>query len=384
MVAEREPVRLGLLLSGSENWIGGVYYVLNLIRGLTAYKNAGGNFELYVLCTGQLPSDVYLTLDALKVNYDKTDEISLPTKFVRRMKYGANSNRHTAAFVDVNQIDILYPLLSYDLSHASIGCKVIYWIPDFQHKILPDFFSQEELLSRDDKFEKIANNAKHLILSSNDALIHFDRFYQDSKASTTVLQFKSIIDKDNLPPTDQVRVKYEIPEKYFMVANQFWAHKNHKVVLEAIKILTDAGLAVPVVFSGKPYDNRQPEYYDGLLNYIEESNLTHSVYMVGFIPREEQLTLMRGSLAVVQPSLFEGWSTVIEDAKSLQKQVICSSINIHKEQLGSKGLYFEQFDYEGLSNLLLRIFNEKEQSFEFPVVTDVKYGERLFYILKNA
>ncbi len=39
---------------------------------------------------------------------------------------------------------------------------------------------------------------------------------------------------------------------------------------------------------------------------------------LGFIDRGEQLQLMKNSIAIVQPSLFEGWSTVVEDTKAMQ------------------------------------------------------------------
>jgi hypothetical protein len=35
---------------------------------------------------------------------------------------------------------------------------------------------------------------------------------------------------------------------------------------------------------------------------------------------------MKNATAIMQPSLFEGWSTVIEDAKSLQVPVIASDL----------------------------------------------------------
>ncbi|RIW14372.1 glycosyltransferase, partial [Algoriphagus lacus] len=48
--------------------------------------------------------------------------------------------------------------------------------------------------------------------------------------------------------------------------------------------------------------------------------------------------------AVIQPSLFEGWSTVIEDAKSLNVQVICSNLPVHIEQLSLNGIYFNPYN----------------------------------------
>ena len=42
---------------------------------------------------------------------------------------------------------------------------------------------------------------------------------------------------------------------------------------------------------------------------------------------------MSGSIAIIQPSYFEGWSTVVEDAKAMNQFVIASDIAVHKEQL---------------------------------------------------
>jgi hypothetical protein len=42
---------------------------------------------------------------------------------------------------------------------------------------------------------------------------------------------------------------------------------------------------------------------------------------------------MKNSLAIIQPSLFEGWSTVVEDAKALNKWILLSDIAVHREQI---------------------------------------------------
>ena len=49
---------------------------------------------------------------------------------------------------------------------------------------------------------------------------------------------------------------------------------------------------------------------------------------------------MKNAKAIIQPSLFEGWSTVIEDARSLQVPVIATDLTVNIEQLGDKGKYF--------------------------------------------
>jgi hypothetical protein len=83
--------------------------------------------------------------------------------------------------------------------------------------------------------------------------------------------------------------------------------------------------------------------------------------MLGLISRSDQLLLMRNSQAVIQPSLFEGWSTVIEDAKSLQVPVIASNLKVHIEQLGKDGCYFDPHDPEALGEIL-RCYPERDMN----------------------
>ncbi len=52
------------------------------------------------------------------------------------------------------------------------------------------------------------------------------------------------------------------------------------------------------------------------------------------------IALMRGAKAVLNPSLFEGWSTTVEEARALGVPLILSDIAVHREQMGNKAHYF--------------------------------------------
>ena len=51
---------------------------------------------------------------------------------------------------------------------------------------------------------------------------------------------------------------------------------------------------------------------------------------------------MRKAMAVIQPSLFEGWSTVVEDARALGKPMILSDFPVQIEQDPPSSDYFER------------------------------------------
>jgi len=147
------------------------------------------------------------------------------------------------------------------------------------------------------------------------------------------MQFAVTHPKSALAKRSELLTKYNLPDQYYICSNQFWRHKNHKTVLEAIAVLKQRGITVTIAFTGKEHDSRYPGYFEELQAKALELNVVENIKFLGFISREDQLALMKHSVAVIQPSLFEGWSTVVEDAKSLNVPIICSDLDVHKEQL---------------------------------------------------
>jgi glycosyltransferase involved in cell wall biosynthesis len=79
---------------------------------------------------------------------------------------------------------------------------------------------------------------------------------------------------------------------------------------------------------------------------------------LGIIPHDHLFQLMRQSLAVLQPSIFEGWSTTVEEVKSLGKRIILSDLPVHREQNPPQARYFDPQNPEVLAAELLKAFAE--------------------------
>jgi len=79
------------------------------------------------------------------------------------------------------------------------------------------------------------------------------------------------------------------------------------------------------------------------------------------IEYEDVALLMRQSVCIVNPSLFEGWSTTVEEGKSLGKKILLSDIPVHREQSPERGLYFPSNDPEALAELMLHTINNYNQ-----------------------
>ena len=93
-------------------------------------------------------------------------------------------------------------------------------------------------------------------------------------------------------------------------------------------------------------------HFSKILDFIEKEQLTGQVYLLGLIPRNDQIGIFRKAAAVIQPSCFEGWSTVVEDSRAIGRPIFISDIPVHREQAPPKAIYFSPLSDSILADLL--------------------------------
>ena len=230
------------------------------------------------------------------------------------------------------------------------------WIPDFQHMRLPEFFDETERATRDLSFREICTRCDRVLLSSFAAQEDLKRFMPACLQKSRVLQFVSnVADISKATSERDICEKYGIEGAYLHLPNQFWRHKNHQIVIDALYLLKQRNKAVTVVCTGNTVDHRHPEYFEALMRHVAEYGLLDSFRVLGVVPYADLLALMKGAAALLNPSLFEGWSTTVEEAKALGKKIVLSNIDVHLEQAPSGGRYFDPHDAEALATLLEEI-----------------------------
>jgi glycosyltransferase involved in cell wall biosynthesis len=353
-----KPFRIGLIMYSDRLWIGGTEYAKNIIFALASLpKDIQNTFEISLLTNKSEDHDFIESVKRyLKKVYFIEDEI-VPRTLLNRIKWRIIGqlfkipNYRFDTFFKKNNFDFVYPYFSSQKGPAFK--KSAAWIPDFQHKYLPQYFTAKEIRERDMAFGLIAKNASTVVLSSKCAAADFKTFYPEAALKAEVLSFRSIPQArwSECNPMDTQK-KYCLPDKFFIISNQFWQHKNHLTVFSALKLLKDRALKPVIVCTGHIYDYRQPEYSDTILRTIHQFGLSQQVYLLGLIPRLDQIQLLRRSIAIIQPSLFEGWSTAIEEAKGMGKPAILSDFPVHLEQAPSLGRYFDRTSPESLAQVM--------------------------------
>ena len=61
---------------------------------------------------------------------------------------------------------------------------------------------------------------------------------------------------------------------------------------------------------------------------------------------------MSASSALINPSLFEGWSTTVEEARAMGVPMLLSDFDVHLEQMGNHAIYFDRHAPQTLADRL--------------------------------
>ncbi|MCB0338388.1 MAG: glycosyltransferase family 4 protein [Bdellovibrionales bacterium] len=355
-----QPKRILLVMQGSESWIGGVNFIKNIIFALSSLPaDLKSLCEIHVLLSKELGQEHYKDIVSLvnKVHF-REDSLNHPVfeqKFLRKIFHRISEfNLSLDAFVRSNNFDFVFPMLAPP--NRATRYRSAVWIPDFQHKHLPQYFTKNEIDFRDTLFARYAKLAFQILLISQDGFKDFANLYPDSVSKCTTLPFRiSPRHEWYLGNPDEVYRRYNLPEKFLLICNQFWQHKNHLLVFKALALQKELGNIIPVVCTGHLGDYRKPDYSDEILSTIAQLGIAEQVYLLGLTPREDQIALVRRSAGLIQPSLFEGWNTSVEEARIMGKHILLSDLAVHREQSPPDALFFKPDSVKDLS--------EKMQSF---------------------
>jgi glycosyltransferase involved in cell wall biosynthesis len=214
---------------------------------------------------------------------------------------------------------------------------------------MPELFSSQELEVREKEFADVFA-CNRIIVSSLDAQADLSSFYSMHVERSRVIQFVADVDSQiSCPSLDEIKKKYAINTPYFHLPNQFWIHKNHVVVINALRILKEQGKRVTVLATGNKADYRRADHFQMLMALVEASGVAEDFRVLGLVPYPDLIALMKYSVALINPSLFEGWSTSVEESKTLGKRIILSDIPVHREQSPVRGVYFDPNNPESLA-----------------------------------
>ena len=144
---------------------------------------------------------------------------------------------------------------------------------------------------------------------------------------------------------------YKLNYGYFFYPAQFWAHKNHYRIIEAVKLLHQEGTQCRVVFVGGDKGN-----YAFLDRIIRGYGLSNYIQSLGFIPAEHMMALYENCQAVIMPTYFGSTNLPPLEAWLLGKPLIYSKL--FSEQSGNAALLIDPDNANSIANAMKSMMDE--------------------------
>jgi glycosyltransferase involved in cell wall biosynthesis len=151
--------------------------------------------------------------------------------------------------------------------------------------------------------------------------------------------------------------RYALPRKFLFYPAQFWQHKNHDRLLQAVAIISRECSDISLVLAGP----RRYEY-QRLVARVEELGLLGRVLFTGYVPDGDLPEFYRRARALVMPTFFGPTNIPPLEAFALGCPVAVSGIYGIPEQVGDAALLFDPRSVQEMAAVIRKIWVDDEIS----------------------
>ena len=255
---------------------------------------------------------------------------------------------------DIKPDLVIYPggeTLSYENKYKSV-------VPvfDIMHKYesYPEINSFRINYSRNLHYKRVVKNASIVFVDSEVGKLQLKESYP-CKNSLKIIKLPY-----TAPPyvftSIKSSFKIDLPKKYLFYPAQFWKHKNHKNLIEALEILkTKHKVKIDLVLVGA-----KKNYYLNVLDVIKKYGLENQIHYFNYVQNDELVYLYKNAFALIMTSTLGPTNIPPLEAIALGCPVIVSDVYAAKEQLDDSALYFNPKDSEDISNKILGLLKNKK------------------------
>jgi glycosyltransferase involved in cell wall biosynthesis len=236
---------------------------------------------------------------------------------------------------------------------------------DLQHRLQPWFpelssngiWAQKEIQNR-----YFLSRASYIITGTDVGRYELELFYNIPKFRIYKLPHPTPAFAFNYENKDALNInkKYNIPHNYIFYPAQFWSHKNHINLLQAVKIINKKyQIQLPLVLTGSDKGN---------LEYVEKTifdlGLSKQIYLLGFVPQSDLYAFYKNASLLAYVSLCGPENLPPLEAFAAKCPVLASNISGSEEQLGNAVLFCDPKSPDDIAEKIynLHINNELKKT----------------------
>ncbi|MFN9265572.1 MAG: glycosyltransferase [Acidobacteriota bacterium] len=224
-------------------------------------------------------------------------------------------------------------------------------MPDVQHEFFPEFFDAGVLQWRRQTYGPTALNCDVLFTLSEHAKATIVEKFRVNPDKMRVIHLDADAEfKRPLPvAATPVFTALRLPERYLYFPANFWPHKNHANVLQALRLVLDAGVDLQLVLSGSPADFGPVEREIGRLG------LRDAVRMLGYVNKALIPEIYQHALALLFATKFEGFGIPLLEAFYCDCPAITSNSGSCLEVAGDAAVLVDPLDPASIAAGILRL-----------------------------
>lgn len=149
--------------------------------------------------------------------------------------------------------------------------------------------------------------------------------------------------------------RYRLPAKYIFYPSQFWEHKNHGRLIEAVRLLKETLPDLKLVLAGSPQNA-----YAAVETQVRSGNLGDDVLFLGYVPDSDMPELYRRARAMVMPTFYGPTNIPPLEAFVLGCPVAVSDIYAMPEQVGDAALLFNPESVAAIATCITRLWTDDQ------------------------
>lgn len=233
----------------------------------------------------------------------------------------------------------------YDLIHIphfvvplrKKGSKIVCTIQDVTPLVIGGLFNPMQVLYLRFRIWWSIKYSDYLVFTSFNTYADSVRLFGEiSRYKIIPLGVSDPISEDQLPP-----IKYKSP--YFLCVGRRRHHKNIHGIIRAFASIQHQTAAILIFVGG-------PDIFDSkYLQMAESLGILDKVFFIGALSEEQLASHYKGALALLFPSLYEGFGLPILEAMSYGCPVITSNMSSMPEVGGSAALYVDPSNINDLA-----------------------------------
>jgi glycosyltransferase involved in cell wall biosynthesis len=375
-------MRIGIARSLTDTMSGGIFQYE--IVFLAALREIAARYpeELVYLCYNAIDLAVLATVGGLNyhgipvVPISKTSAQQRPPEdfLVQRpptpLPFDPNIVNFDYATSDALKKNDVGLLLALSPEIHAFNFRLPFVVPvfDLNHRLQPEFPEVSafgEINNREHFYINTFKYATLILVDSEIGKADVLRFYGNliDEDRIRILPFYPPIVKRSLPQPqelERVRAKYNLPSRYFFYPAQFWLHKNHALILEALKLIANEGHeGVTVIFCGAYWTYTMAQNFKDVMTLAMKLGIADRVRYLGSVADEDIAALYTLSAGLVMPTFFGPTNIPPLEAWYFGRPVITSDIRGARAQNGNAALLVDPRSPVALAEAMKRLWSDE-------------------------